>query len=358
VDAWGAGHARASSGGETRVLRAGYGARAHYTRLAIRALQLWREHERESSQRFFHATGVLWMFGDPSPFARATEDALRTHGASFEIFSRGEAARRYPQVAFDSVGSVLLERDAGYLLARRACETVVDRLCATGGTWRLGAVRAPVVIPHDGSTRLPLLDGSHLEADAWVFACGAWLGRLFPDVVGTGITPTRQEVFYFAPPAGDPRFTESHLPAWIDLGAQQVYGVPGNAHRGFKVAEDSPGPAMDPTAAERTASGERADAARAYLAQRFPALAGAPLVGTEVCQYEATPDSEFIIDRHPRAANTWIVGGGSGHGFKMGPAVGELVASHVLGRSEPHPRFSLSRLTTTPSGGWQEKWEY
>jgi monomeric sarcosine oxidase len=356
VDAWGPGHARASSGGETRVIRAGYGTRTHYTALARRALELWRAHEREWERRFFHATGVLWLFGDDSPFARATEAALRAHGAPFERLSPEDAAARYPQVAFDDVALVLLERDAGYLLARRACEEVVERLLARGGTYRSGAVSAPVPVADEALTGLHLQDGSFLEADAWVFACGAWLGRLFPDVVGTSVAATRQEVFYFGPPAGDPQFTESYLPAWIDLREQQVYGVPGNAHRGFKVADDRPGPEMDPTGAERTVTPERVEAARAYLARRFPGLAGAPLVGAEVCQYEATPDAEFIIDRHPRAANVWIVGGGSGHGFKMGPAVGELVATHVLGRSAPDPRFSLSRLKTPPAVGWQEKW--
>jgi sarcosine oxidase len=356
LDAWGPGHARASSGGETRVIRAGYGARLHYTAMAVRARELWRASERGWGQRLLRETGVLWMFGKDSVFGRATAEALDAHGVAFEILTPAEAAPRYPQIAFDEIDSVLLERDAGYLLARRACEAVVERFSDLGGTCRLGTVGAPVWIDEGILSRLRLEDGTTLEADVWVFACGAWLGHLFPDVIGTGITATRQEVFYFGPPAGDARFTDSHLPAWIDVRSRQVYGIPGNAHRGFKVADDQAGPPMDPTTADRTASSERADAARRYLAERFPALAGAPIVGTEVCQYEATADAEFVIDRHPRAANVWIAGGGSGHGFKMGPAVGELVASCVLGRSEPDPRYSLARLISPPPAGWRDKW--
>jgi glycine/D-amino acid oxidase-like deaminating enzyme len=356
VDAWGPGHARASSGGETRVIRAGYGGRVHYTALTVRALQRWREAERAWGQRVLHPTGVLWMFGGDPRFARATEEALREHDVIHERLAAEDAARRYPQIAFDGIESVIVEPDAGYLLARRACEAVVDRMRAAGGTYRLGAAPAPVPVAGGPMARLQLKDGTWLEADAWVFACGPWLGRLFPDAVGRGIAATRQEVFYFGPPAGDPRFTEIHLPAWIDIRAQQVYGIPGNAHRGFKIADDAPGPEMDPTAAERTATPERVKEARAYLAYRFPGMAGAPLVGAEVCQYEATPDAELVIDRHPHAPNVWIVGGGSGHGFKMGPAIGEQVASHVLGRSEPDRRYAISRLTQPPAGGWQEKW--
>ena len=132
--------------------------------------------------------------------------------------------------------------------------------------------------------------------------------------------------------------------------------LPGNANRGFKVADDTPGPVFDPTSGNRDATPAGVEAARVFLARRFPALTRAPLLGAEVCQYEATPDSHFIIDRHPAAANVWIAGGGSGHGFKMGPAIGERLASHVLTDSPPDPQFALARLSSTPADGWEPKW--
>ena len=101
---------------------------------------------------------------------------------------------------------------------------------------------------------------------------------------------------------------------------------------------------------------ETAERLSCRVAERFPALAGAPLLGSEICQYEASPDSHYIIDRHPAAANVWIAGGGSGHGFKMGPAIGEVIASAVLGTAQPDRQFSLSRFTTPPAGGWEAKW--
>jgi glycine/D-amino acid oxidase-like deaminating enzyme len=207
-------------------------------------------------------------------------------------------------------------------------------------------------------SHIVLGDGTRLEADAFVFACGPWLPSLFPDVVGTNLTATRQEVFYFGTPAGDARFRGPDLPVWMDFAAGsrsgQIYGIPGSA--GFKVADDAPGPVMDPTTGERSVSADGVARARAFLALRFPALADAPLIGSEVCQYESTPDDHFIIDRHPRAPNLWIVGGGSGHGYKMGPAVGEMVASLVLEAAAPDPQFSLSRFGAPPQGGWQQKW--
>jgi len=143
---------------------------------------------------------------------------------------------------------------------------------------------------------------------------------------------------------------------WVDYGDRLMYGIPGNANRGFKLADDTPGPIFDPTNGSRDATPGGIEAARAFLKRRFPALADAPLLGSEVCQYEASPDSHFIVDRHPAAANVWIAGGGSGHGFKMGPAIGEHIASLVLGTAQPEPQFALSRLAAAPAGGWEEKW--
>ena len=92
------------------------------------------------------------------------------------------------------------------------------------------------------------------------------------------------------------------------------------------------------------ATEEGLKAAREYIAFRFPALAGAPLVESRVCQYENTPDESFILDRHPRAANVWLVCGGSGHGFKHGPALGEMVSRCVLRDQAADPVFSLGRF--------------
>jgi glycine/D-amino acid oxidase-like deaminating enzyme len=354
VDAWGPGNARASSGGETRVIRATYGTRAIYTRMAVRAMQLWSEHDARWQRGFFRKTGALWMFGADDSFGRASADALRASELPVETMGPAEAAKRFPQIAFDDVTSVLWEPEAGYLFARRACEHVVERFVAEGGTFRRAAVETPVGI--DGALKRVRTTRGEIEADAFVFAGGPWLPVMFPDVLGDKVTPTRQEVYYFGPPAGEPRWVDPAMPVWVDYGERLIYGIPGNANRGFKVADDTSGPRMDPTTAARDATPTGIAAARAFLTRRFPALAEAPLLGSEVCQYEASPDSHYIIDRHPAAANVWIAGGGSGHGFKMGPAIGEIVASLVLGTAAPEPQFSLARLSKAPKEGWEDKW--
>ena len=344
IDAWGPGNVRASSGGETRVIRATYGTRGLYTALAARALRLWQEHDARFDRGFFRKTGALWLFGKDDAFGRASADGLSANGLAHQWLSPSESAKRYPQFAYDGVASVLYEPEAGYLLARRACEHVAERVAAEGGMVRTAAVRAPVSLDGSALKRLALDDGTAIEADVFVFACGPWLGTLFPDVVGASVTPTRQEVYYFGAPAGDSQFSDARLPVWVDFGERLIYGIPGNANRGFKLADDTPGAVFDPTNGSRDLTREGVAAARAFLARRIPALAHAPLLGGEVCQYEATPDSHFIVDRHPAAQNVWIAGGGSGHGFKMGPAVGEVIAAAVLGAPMDTREWKLSRF--------------
>lgn len=142
------------------------------------------------------------------------------------------------------------------------------------------------------------------------------------------------------------RFSEEHLPTWIDGGMRPFFGVPGNYWRGFKIADDTRGPVIDPSTMEREISQEKLSAARAYLRMRFPAIADSPLLESRVCQYENSTDHNFILDRHPEAQNVWLVGGGSGHGFKHGPVMGEMVCDAVLGTKDPPVEMGLARLTS------------
>ncbi len=345
VDTWGPGSSRASSGGETRVIRQTYGADRFYTELAGRALELWMEHQASFGQRYFARTGALWMVtGAQDSLVKDALPILSELGIEHRQLSADECRKRYPQIDFDGVRWALWEAGAGYLLARGACQAVAEALVREGGTF-LQAEAKPVFgaagSPLDG---VALSTGSTLTADAYLFACGPWLGKIFPEVPGARIRPTRQEVFFFGTPAGDARFSDNALPVWVEEGASLWYGIPGNRWRGFKVADDTRGPDFDPTDGERVISPEGLAAARALLARRFPALRAAPLVESRVCQYENSADGHFVFDRHPRAENLWLLGGGSGHGFKFGPALGELVAASVLGKRPLEKKFALARF--------------
>jgi glycine/D-amino acid oxidase-like deaminating enzyme len=292
------------------------------------------------------------MAGADDSYEREALPIMRDAGVHFEKLSGAECAKRWPQINFEDISWSVYEPESGYLAARRGCEAVLDAFIKGDGQYRQAQV-TPGSISSNLMRGVSVRAGELLHADSYVFACGPWLGKLFPFVAQV-ITPTRQEVFFFGTAAGDLRFTDAQLPVWSDDSRRQLdgfpgrhwfYGIPGNHWRGFKIADDMRGAVVDPTTLEREISADGLAAARAYLRIRFPQLAEAPLVESRVCQYENSTDQNFILDHHPEAANVWILGGGSGHGFKHGPAVGEMVSDAVLGLKTPPPEFRLDRLT-------------
>jgi sarcosine oxidase len=332
IDAWGPGNARSSSGGDTRVIRAIYGPDRVYVEMVKRAYELWEKIGATVDEPLYVETGALWMHRGSDAYVRSSLPILRELGFAVDQLTLDDAARRYPQIDFRGVKSVWLERRAGALSARRACVAVRDAFVKSGGAYRTEFVK-------------PRIDGT--DADAYVYACGPWLGKLFPEVIGDRVRPTRQEVFYFGTPRGSERYMPGHLPIWIDFGPHIIYGIPDVHGRGFKVADDTRGAPIDPTNANRTPTAQGLARARHLLSERFPELANAPLLSAEVCQYENSPDGNLIIDRHPDAKNVWLVGGGSGHGFKLSPAVGEIAANAILAGKEVPKQFHLDRLQKT-----------
>jgi sarcosine oxidase len=345
IDAWGPGNSRASSGGETRIIRGTYGPDQPYTELAARALRLWQANERKWKRQFLYRIGVLWMAaGSDDGWERGSLAMLKNSKIPHQRLSTRELVKRWPQINFEGVEWGIFEPESGFLTAREACRGVVEAFIGEGGTYpyQQAAVRGDDL--ESGQWKaLRLSDRSELRADRYVFACGPWMGRLFPQTIGNKIRSTQQDVFFFGTPAGDSRFDECNLPVWADHRGRFMYGIPGNQGRGFKIADDTRGPDFDPTYGERKISDERLRLAREYIAFRFPGMKNAPLVEARVCQYEQTPDSHFIIDRHPSADHVWLLGGGSGHGFKHGPALGELVAKLVLEERDPKPYWRLAR---------------
>jgi glycine/D-amino acid oxidase-like deaminating enzyme len=347
LDAWGPGNSRSSSGGETRVLRAMYGRDCLYTEWVARALGLWTEAEQLWGVPLYRPTGALWMFGGDDGYARASLPCLAAAGLPARELDLGSAAERFPQVSFAGIASVFYEERAGYLAARRACRAVAAAVAAAGGEVREAGASPGGILRRGAGAMEPLAlsDGTRLAADVYVFACGPWLGGLFPELLGPRLRATRQEVFYFgAPPGSGGSFGDRALPVWIDFGERIYYGIPGNDDRGFKVADDSRGEPFDPTHGERVPSAAALDRARRHLARRFPGMAGAPLLESRVCQYENSLDGQLLVDRHPGAANVWLLGGGSGHGFKLGPALGEYAADLILRDGAPRPELALARL--------------
>src|SRR5687767_557357 len=240
LDASGPANARASSGGESRMTRTIYGADDVYTWMAWDSLEDWRWLSSRAGLPILHPIGVLMFFGQREPFVDRSIDAHRRLGLRLEVLGRAEMQRRYPQVSWDGVEVGLFEPELGALMARRAVQTLVQEFAAGGGEYRLAAVLPPGDTPTLDGLRTSA--GDTLRGERYVFACGPWLPKLFPALLGSRIFPTRQEVFFFAPERGDDRFSPSRLPCWAEFNeGDMYYGFPDLESRGFKVANDKHG---------------------------------------------------------------------------------------------------------------------
>ena len=339
LDSYGPGNSRASSGGESRILRLGYGPDEIYSRSAQRSQLLWQQLFEQTGS-FFENTGMLWLAAEHDAYCEATLAMLQRLNANFERLDHDELVRRYPQLELGSVAWGILEPDAGVLLARRAVQAVAATAQAIGVEYLQEAVVPPV--PSTGKLKsVKTSTGTKIVAGHFVFACGPWLPKIFPDLLGQLIHVTRQEVIFFGVPPGDHSFDKGAMPTWIDFN-ELVYAMPNLDGRGFKVAFDAHGPAFDPDSGERMITSSGLTAMREFLARRVPRLADAPVTETRVCQYENTSNGDLLIDRHPEMENVSLVGGGSGHGFKHGPVVGEYMAAMIAGKETAEPRFSLA----------------
>jgi len=312
VEQYAPGTVLSASGGDTRLLRFGHGDVDWYTRLAVRARQLWLELQEESGQPIWEPVGLAWFDSGEGDFSRRTEETLTRLGLRTERLTPEAARRLYPSVGGEDLSSVLFEPDAGVLHARRATQ-----LLAAG-------------LPTDTRRATP---DDPPRTDVVVWACGAWLPQVFPGLVELKIS--KRDVFFFGVDG-----SWSGTPGFADYdGAFYGHGDVGGL--GMKIAPDGAGEDVNPDTLERSPSPENERAARAYAARRFPALARAPIIGSRVCQYSLTGDTHFLVAPHPDRAGWWLIGGGSGHGFKHGPALAEYVADCVEGKREPEPFHAL-----------------
>lgn len=346
VDRHGPGNQLGSSGDESRITRSSHGPDRHYPVWQRRALQHWRELQAEAGTQLFAPTGVLWLASENQLFEGQSMESLTALGIPAERWSHDDLAARVPVLDATGVPWALFEPEAGALFARSAVLATIQALRVDGGEVVVGEVQRP------GSAggaldRIVLRDGRALEADAFVFACGAWLPDLFPALLGELIVPHRQDVTHFAVPPGDPRYRADRMPVWIDFEGS-FYGFPSFDGVSLKACPDWLGPVERPDVSAREVAPSTVEASRAVLRRRFPAVAEQPVVKTWTCFYEVTPDANFVIDRHPDLTNAWIAGGGTGHAFKHGPVIGEYLAALVTGDAAaaaalaaPDDRFAI-----------------
>jgi sarcosine oxidase len=317
------GHPGAASGGESRLIRYAHGDDGWYTRSAWRALELWRELEAETGRELLVECGLAWFAHAEDGWEALSERRLREAGVPVERLAPEAGRELFPSFEPGDLAFILWEPNAGVLRAAEATRATVE-----------AAERAGVRVVREAG-----VPGS-VSGDVVVWACGAWL----PELVDLPIRVTKQDTLYFRGEGWD----SPPVPAWVDYDAA-IYGHGSLDGLGVKVAPDQEGPPFDPETGERSVSAETEPAARAYLGRRLPALRDAPLAHGVVCQYALTTDTNFVLAPYPGREGEWILGGGSGHGFKHGPALAEYAARVVTGAEAPQQRFGLGPRERGPS---------
>lgn len=329
VDPWGPGNSRSSSGGESRLIRMVYGENQLYTQLATRAYDLWERYQRLFGKRCLYPTGNLWLCPEEDAVIEQAIEILDKNELPYSRIDPSKAAKQFPAYNFDDIGFVLHEKKTGYLLARESTIAVRNYFVRKGGKYLRCVADVEGLLKYGDV--LSMSDGSKIRADAYISACGPWLRELFPDWLSNHLKVTQQDVHYFGVPQSSAPQLEA-MPTWIDHTSDLFfYGIPNTSYRGLKIASDVRGQEIDPTKNERTVSAETTENARIYLAHRFTDMQNAPLLESRVCQYTNTKDGNFLFDQHPSYEHIYALGGGSGHGFKHGPALGEYVAGIMLG---------------------------
>lgn len=350
IDQHGSGNALSGSGDLTRIIRMAYGGDKNYSALTARSFELWRKYSMEFGTQMIYDKKALWIFRGINPaYAEESVPLMSEMGFKLEELPVDVLKSQYPQINFTDITSAYLEHDSAYLLASESCQQVFRQFQLLGGAFVQEKVTELV---REGSqvSAVRLATGELIIADSFVLACGPWLKQLVPEVSSL-IRVSRQEVYYFDVPE-----TYHDLPIWVEFreGEEMFYGIPDHFRHGFKFAYDERTWLLDPDSDHRHITEEILEKMKRVLLNRFPELEDPKVLRHHTCVYENSPDGDFIIDKVPEARNAIMMAGSSGHGYKMGPALGELITEHFM-NSRPIPtEFSFSRFQNS----YQSKTQY
>ena len=322
-----------------------------YVELAERAGVQWRAWEELSGEHFYHQVGSLRAVADFSAGSpmRASADFLIDCGAEIAVLSAKEAGKRFPQLRFAAGEVCVYDPWAGYLESARA-------IAVMAGIARESGCRmypsTPVTGVEERASGVEVAyQGGRGGFDRVVVAAGPWVGRLLP-AVGAKVRVTRQQMLLIEPPDRQ-AFAGDRLPVWmIDDDGAGWYGFPLLRGGYAKIARDRLGEAVDPDVERAGTADFRLDAIE-FMQRRLPELAAGMVVEGRSCLYTNTPDDHFLVDRVPGTERIFVAGGGSGHGFKFGGALGPVIVDAVEERPNPlGDRFRIgNRLAAARAAG-------
>ena len=330
---------RGSSHGATRILRLGLHESSKYVPMVMRAVELWRDAEKKSGEKLFHAVGSIDVAEPHSRIFWGSQDACRTCDISHEILNAREVRRRFPAIHPTDSMMAVYQHGSGFVLPELAICTHVNLALAAGAD--IHGHEKTLGWEKKGSVYRIETDRGFYEAEQLVITAGAWLGKLLGQE-NVPVTAERCVLGWFAPRRNAAQLSKGQLPVWIVDSEQtgHFYGFPIHGNPGFKLGRlrESPSPAIDPDLIRREPDHADEMEMREFLAQCFPDANGS-MLSMETCFFENTPDRSPIIDEIEGESGCWILGGFSGHGYKYASAVGEIACDLVRQRT---PKVDLS----------------
>jgi monomeric sarcosine oxidase len=329
------GHEWASSHGLTRAIRHEYGPAEIYTRMVARSLALWNDLAHETGRHLYTETGVLALGQEDDGETLAGYEVMRAQGLPVERLTTSECQQRFPPFVAGEYSAITYNPTGGMLHASECLIALSERFKQRGGELRESS-HVLSVAAEDAGVAVTMEDGNTLSADRVVVTAGPWVRTVLPDL-SLPVRATRQQVCYLTglPPE---QFAVGTFPVF--LAGMNYYGFPLQGVGWFKVGAHITGPSVDPNVPYAPDMHEVEDV-RQFLRRVIPAAAGADLALVDRCMYDMSPDEDFILDRHPASANIIVGSGFSGHGFKFGILIGELLAALAL---DEKPEFSLERF--------------
>jgi N-methyl-L-tryptophan oxidase len=350
IDAFHPPHDRASHGGASRMIRHAYGEGKDYVVLAKRAQTLWEALETETGYKIFERTGVLGLGPNDSPFLQETIAAAKAYDLPLEVLSAREVAAKWPGIRVPDHFIGCYEPTTGFIYSENAIQAYKELALKNGAEF---LPDAPVhsLDWQDGFVDVQTPAGS-FRGEKVIITVGAWAGKLLSGL-NLPLRPVRKVFGWFETPAG--LYDAPTFPSfYVDGGDRMYYGFPNANASGLKLGRMDGGQPIDPDRHRQDFGAFASDEAdlRAFLQTYMPQADG-PLIAGKTCLMTHSPDSHFIIDRHPENENIVIACGFSGHGFKFASALGELLAQLALTGRTDHDisRFSLSRFNTKKAVG-------
>lgn len=340
-------HARSTSRGPSRLLRFEYGSDAQYVQMVQLSLQRWRHLERMTKRTLYTRTGLLMLGTEDDHYTLPSHHLLQNMGQSGERLSEQRCRQRFPQFATHAYDVLIYNAEAGILHASTCLSVLRSLILELGGEiYEHCRVSRLISGEQQQPLHIHLGSGGEVLADRVVLATGPWIHRLLGDL-HLPVQMTRQYLLYFA---GLPlaSFGIHTFPTFI---AHDLYGFPlqratnASGQMWLKAASHSFGSGVDPDDTS-TLDGHTVAQTTRRLRELLPALCRAELVHVDSCMYDVTPDQDFILDRLPTDQRVVLATGLSGHGFKFGPLLGELLSSMVCDTQPvvPLERFQLARF--------------